>query len=150
MPFIQSGKTVNLWPGQIPGEGQVQLRQGYKEEPLSAILCLRACLARVSTCLHPLDQEKLPCQDFLSLFVCFWHWRVVNSKNCTHSYQIITIHLILIADSGSWVEYCQSLGHLSSWLVAYLQWLIFSLSTGDMIFSTSHKECLLLSNKSAF
>jgi hypothetical protein len=27
------------------------------------------CLAGVSSFLHPLDQEKLPCQDFLSL-VC--------------------------------------------------------------------------------
>jgi hypothetical protein len=49
---------VNFWPGQIPGEGQVQLHQGYKEEPLSAILCLHVCLAGVNTCLHPLDQEK--------------------------------------------------------------------------------------------
>jgi hypothetical protein len=40
-PFSQSGNTVNLWPGQIPGEGQVRLHQGYKEEPLSAILSLR-------------------------------------------------------------------------------------------------------------
>jgi hypothetical protein len=55
----------------IPGEGQVQLCQGYKEEPLSAILCLSACLTGVSTCLHPLDQEKLPCQDFLSLVCLF-------------------------------------------------------------------------------
>jgi hypothetical protein len=28
--------------------------------------CLLVCLAGVSTCLHPPDQEKLPCQDFLS------------------------------------------------------------------------------------
>jgi hypothetical protein len=38
--FSQSRKTVNLWPGQIPDKGQVQLRQGYKK-PLSTILCSR-------------------------------------------------------------------------------------------------------------
>jgi hypothetical protein len=36
----------------------------------------------VIVCLHPFDQKKLPCQDFLSLFcVCFWHRRVFNSNN---------------------------------------------------------------------
>jgi hypothetical protein len=48
----------------MPGEGQVQLHQGYKEEPLSAILCLCACLAGVSTCLNPLDQEKIDLSRF--------------------------------------------------------------------------------------
>jgi hypothetical protein len=69
--FSQSGKIVNLWPGRIPGEGQVQLRQGYKEELQSSILCLCVCLAVVSTWLHPFDQEKLPCEDFLSLVCLF-------------------------------------------------------------------------------
>jgi hypothetical protein len=32
---------------------------------------LRVCLAGVSTCLHPLDQEKLPCQDFVSCVLVF-------------------------------------------------------------------------------
>jgi hypothetical protein len=45
--------------------------QVYKEEPLSAILCLHVCLAGVSAYLHPLDQEKLPGQDFLSLVCLF-------------------------------------------------------------------------------
>jgi hypothetical protein len=63
-PFSQSGKTVNFWPGQILGEGQVQLHQKYKEEPLSAILCLCVCLAGVSTCLHHLDQEKIALSRF--------------------------------------------------------------------------------------
>jgi hypothetical protein len=40
---------------------------------------LVCCLAGVSARLHPLDQEKLPCQDFLSL-VCFWHQSVFNSN----------------------------------------------------------------------
>jgi type 1 glutamine amidotransferase len=32
-------------------------------------------------CLHPFDQKKLPCQDFLCL-PCVWfrHWRVFNSN----------------------------------------------------------------------
>jgi hypothetical protein len=31
-------------------------------------------------CLHPFDQKKLPCQDFLCLScVYFWHWRVFNN-----------------------------------------------------------------------
>jgi hypothetical protein len=70
-PFSQLGKIVNLWPGQIPGEEQVRLRHRYKEDPRSAILCFRVCAAGVSTCLHPLDQEKLPCQDFLNLVCLF-------------------------------------------------------------------------------
>jgi hypothetical protein len=57
-------EIVNLWPGKIPSEGQVGLRQGYKEEPLSAILCFRVCLAGVSTRLHPLDQEKIALSRF--------------------------------------------------------------------------------------
>jgi hypothetical protein len=36
----------------------------------------------VSTCLHPFDQKKFPCQDFLCLScVCFWHQWVFNSNN---------------------------------------------------------------------
>jgi hypothetical protein len=71
-PFCQLEKTVNLWPGQIPGEGQVQLHQGYKKKTLPAILCSRVCSAGVSTGLHPFDQKKLPCQDFsLSLMSVF-------------------------------------------------------------------------------
>jgi hypothetical protein len=62
---------VKLLSGQISGERQGQLPQGYKEEPLSAILCLHVCLAGVSMCLNLLDQEKLPCQDFLSLVCLF-------------------------------------------------------------------------------
>jgi hypothetical protein len=42
----------------------VRLCQGYKEEPLSAILCLRVCSVGVSTCLHPLDQEKITLSRF--------------------------------------------------------------------------------------
>jgi hypothetical protein len=80
-PFSKSGKIVNLWPGQIPGKGQVQLRQGYKEKPLSTILCSLVQSAGVNMCLHPFDQKKLPCQDFLCfLCVCFWHQRVFNSN----------------------------------------------------------------------
>jgi hypothetical protein len=75
-------KSENLWPEQIPSEEQVQLRQGYKEEPLSAILCLHVCSAGVNTCLHAFDQKKLPCQDFLCLlYVCFQHWRRVFNSN---------------------------------------------------------------------
>jgi hypothetical protein len=62
-PVSLSGKTVNLWPGQIPGEGQIHLRHGCKES-LSAILCLCISLAGVSTCLHPLDQEKIALSRF--------------------------------------------------------------------------------------
>jgi hypothetical protein len=81
-PFSQSRKTVQLWPGQTPGEGQVQLHKGYKERPLSAILCLCVCSAGVSTCLHPFDQKKSPCQDFLCLScVCFQDYRVFNSNS---------------------------------------------------------------------
>jgi hypothetical protein len=33
-------------------------------------------------CLHPFDQKKLPCQDFVYLScVFFWHQRVFNSNN---------------------------------------------------------------------
>jgi hypothetical protein len=80
-PFSQSKKIVNFWPGQIPGEGQVQLCQGYKEEPLLAILWLCVCSAGVSMCSHTFDQKKLPCQDFLCvLCICFQHQRVFNSN----------------------------------------------------------------------
>jgi hypothetical protein len=68
----QSREIVNLWPGQIPGEGQVWLSQGYKEEPLSAISCMSICLVGVSTCLVEI---------FCLLCVCFWHKRVINSNN---------------------------------------------------------------------
>jgi hypothetical protein len=74
-PFSQSGTTVNLWPGQIPGEEQVRLSHGYKEEPPSAILCLYVCSAGVSTCLHPLDQEKIALSRFSLSLVC------LNSNN---------------------------------------------------------------------
>jgi hypothetical protein len=63
-PFSQLREIVNLCPGQVPGEGQVQLCRGCKEEPLSAILCLCVCSAGVSTCLHPLDQEKIALSRF--------------------------------------------------------------------------------------
>jgi hypothetical protein len=77
-PFSQSRE---IWPGQIPGEGQVQLHQGYKEEPLLVIVCSCVHSAGVNTCLHPFDQKKLPCQDFLCLScVCFRHQRVINSN----------------------------------------------------------------------
>jgi hypothetical protein len=101
-PFSQSRKIVNLWPGQIPGEGQVQLWQGYKEKPLLAILCSRVSSTGVSTCLHSFDQKELPCQDFLCLLsVCFWHWRVFNSKRDKWYFMIwvyhsLTIHLFSI------------------------------------------------------
>jgi hypothetical protein len=55
-PFSQSRKIVNLWPGQIPGKGKVQLYQGYKEKPLLTILCSHVCSAVVNTCLYPFDQ----------------------------------------------------------------------------------------------
>jgi hypothetical protein len=72
-PFCQLRKTVNLWPGQIPGERQVHL---------SDILCSHVCSAGVNMCLHPFHQKKLPCQDFLCLScVCFWHWGVINFNN---------------------------------------------------------------------
>jgi hypothetical protein len=63
-------EIVNFWAGQIPGEGQVQLHQGCKEEPLSAILCLRACLAGVSTCLHPLIKRN--CLVKIFCLVCLF------------------------------------------------------------------------------
>jgi hypothetical protein len=40
------------------------MSQGYKEEPLSATLCLRVCSAAVSTCVHSLDQEKIALSRF--------------------------------------------------------------------------------------
>jgi hypothetical protein len=54
---------VTLLPGQIPGEGQVQLRQGYKEEPVSHFV-LACSLAGLSACLHPLDKEKIALSGF--------------------------------------------------------------------------------------
>jgi hypothetical protein len=47
-PFSQSRKTVNLRPGQIPGEGQVQLHQGHK---VRRSHCQQFC-AHVSTLLE--------------------------------------------------------------------------------------------------
>jgi hypothetical protein len=79
-PFSQLREIVILWPGQIPGKGQVQLRQGYKKEPLSAILCLCVCLAGVSTCLHPLIKRNCLVKIFCLLCVFFGHWRVFNSN----------------------------------------------------------------------
>jgi hypothetical protein len=85
-PFGQSRKIVNLWPGQIPGKGQVQLCQ---EKPLTTILCSHVHSADVNTCLHPFDQKKLPCQDFLCLpCVCFQQ-RTTNSNEKSNTASVI-------------------------------------------------------------
>jgi hypothetical protein len=57
---------VNLRPGQIPGEGQVQLCQGCKEEPLSAMLCLHRCSAGVSTCSTTKQKSSINLKDYIT------------------------------------------------------------------------------------
>jgi hypothetical protein len=62
-------------PGQIPGKGQVQLHQLYKEEPLSDILCSHACSLLIKrTCLVKI---------FCLLCVCFQPWGVFNSNRAS-------------------------------------------------------------------
>jgi hypothetical protein len=79
-PFTQSREIVNLWPGQIPGKGQVQLCQGYKDYFVNYFVL--TCPLSWSECMLAFDQKKLVCQDFLCLsWVCFQHQRAFISNN---------------------------------------------------------------------
>jgi hypothetical protein len=53
----------------------------HKEEPWSIVLCLNVCLAGVSTCLHPLDQEKLPRQEKKIIIISWYNVESCYSKN---------------------------------------------------------------------
>jgi hypothetical protein len=57
------------------------------KEPLAAILCSRVSSAGVSTGLHPFDQKKLPCQDFLSHVSAFGTGASLIHSNKTNKLQ---------------------------------------------------------------
>jgi hypothetical protein len=85
--------------------------QGYKKEPLSTILCLHVCLAGVSTCLYPLDQEKIALSRFSVACVSVFGTRGLSV--------LIRSGLYFISFSVLGLDFCLALGR---WL---LKWHFF-------------------------
>jgi hypothetical protein len=74
-PFSQSGKTVNLWPWQIPGEGQ-DIRRSHCQPFYTFVL-----LSGSEHMLAPSwSKENCLVKIFGLLGVCFQHRRVITSN----------------------------------------------------------------------